>query len=363
MSLYRVTPDKLEPVPRTTFSGEGLLERKDLQRLLRRDISPLGEDLLVVAEEFGEWEDSNRRIDLLCLDRRGNLVVVELKREDSGHMELQALRYAAMVAGLTLEQVTAVHARSRQVDPDQARDEVRSFLRLEEEDARLTGEVRILLVAAEFSTELTTCVLWLNQRGLDITCIRLRPYKGNGELLVDATQIIPLPEAADYAVRLRAQEQARRRELGEREQMHRHFWAQLVERSRTRTALLAGRSTSADPWLSTGIGRAGFALNLVQGRESARVECYISSPGNGARNQAAFQGLLARRMEIEETFGGPLDWQDLPGRIACRICCELPGGWQVEEDHWPPIQDGMIDALIRLDAALRQPIQELRITP
>ena len=54
---------------------------------------------MVLAEEFGEWEASRRRIDLLVLDKDANLVVVELKRtDDGGHMELQALRYAAMVS-------------------------------------------------------------------------------------------------------------------------------------------------------------------------------------------------------------------------------------------------------------------------
>ncbi len=43
-----------EVVPRTSFAAESLLERKDLQRLLRRDVAPLGDDLVVIAEEYGE---------------------------------------------------------------------------------------------------------------------------------------------------------------------------------------------------------------------------------------------------------------------------------------------------------------------
>jgi hypothetical protein len=31
------------------------------------------------------------------------------------------------------------------------------------------------------------------------------------------------------------------------------------------------------------------------------------------------------------------------------------------ESEWPELQDRMIDALIRLDNALRQPIQEMKI--
>ena len=48
-----------------------LYERADLQRLLRDDIAALADDLLVIAEEFGAWEDARRRIDLLALERPG----------------------------------------------------------------------------------------------------------------------------------------------------------------------------------------------------------------------------------------------------------------------------------------------------
>ena len=89
MTLYRVTSDKLESVSPTTFAAESLLERKDLQRLLHRDISPIGEDLMVIAEEYGEWEESNRRIDLLCVSKGRDLVVVEIKRTEDGGLILQ----------------------------------------------------------------------------------------------------------------------------------------------------------------------------------------------------------------------------------------------------------------------------------
>src|SRR5215216_2830938 len=106
MAMYRVGEKVLERVPETTFSSEKVLERRDLQRFLRADISAISPDLMVVAEEYGEWEDSSRRIDLLCLDQQARLVVLELKRsDDGGHMELQALRYAAMVSSLTFEQL------------------------------------------------------------------------------------------------------------------------------------------------------------------------------------------------------------------------------------------------------------------
>lgn len=362
MSLYRITAEKFEPVQRTTFAAESLLERRDIQRLLKKDISPIGDDLLVFAEEYGEWEDSNRRIDLLCLSRSGALVVVEIKRtENGGHMELQAIRYAAMVSSLTLDQVIEIYARIS-VSEDVARNGILTFLQLDSTDeAELTGEVRIVLVAADFSTELTTAVLWLNQRDLDITCIRLRPYRIGTEILIDATQIIPLPEATDYEVKIRAQEKEKRKVLGARQQIFRKFWAQLIERSKPITSLLSNRTTTADHWLSAGIGRSGFTLNLSLVQNEGQVECYIRLASGEEKSKAAFDALHQRKEEIEAAFGGTLDWQDLPGRQGCRICAQFSGGWKSPESEWIGMQDRMIDAMIRLEKSLRGPIQELKV--
>ena len=210
MPLYRVAADGFEAVEQTSFIAERLLERRDLQRLLRANISVIGDDLMVISEEFGEWEESNRRIDLLCLDKQARLVVVEIKRtEDGGHMELQAIRYAAMVSSMTLDQAIAAYAKLLAISEEDvtARREILEFLELEStEEAQLADGVRIVLVSANFSAELTSSVIWLNRQGIDLTCFRLKPYRMGQELLIDVTQTIPLPEAADYEIKIRTRQ-------------------------------------------------------------------------------------------------------------------------------------------------------------
>src|ERR1041384_5837102 len=110
MVLYEVTTENLSKIVQITFDQAGLRERTDLQRLLRKQIDVILPNTLVIAEEFGEWEDSRRRIDLLAVDKDANLVVIELKRtEDGGHMELQAIRYAAMVSSMTFDKAVDVY--------------------------------------------------------------------------------------------------------------------------------------------------------------------------------------------------------------------------------------------------------------
>lgn len=214
MPIYELKDNRIEALKETSFREQGLKERQDLQRLLQDQIQVVDPDVMVLAEEFGRWDDSKRRIDLLCLDRDARLVVIELKRtEDGGHMELQALRYAAMVSRMTFDQAVEAHTRhltSKGKDTD-AEKAILAFLGWEEADEERFGQdVRIVLVSGDFSKELTTSVLWLNERDLDVRCVRMKPYVNDGRVLVDVQQVIPLPESGEYVVQVREKERKER---------------------------------------------------------------------------------------------------------------------------------------------------------
>jgi hypothetical protein len=219
MPIYKLIGDKITELTQTTFANEKISEAQDLQKFIINSIETIEKDLLVISSEFGDWEDSRRRIDILCLDKDANLVVIELKRtEDGGHMELQSIRYAAMVAKMTFEK--AVKANSKYLKRQgfaekNPEEEILSFLGWDEvNEDEFANDVRIILVSADFNIEITTSVLWLIERDLDIKCIRIRPQKDGENLYFDIQQIIPLPETADYQVKLREkaaeQRQARR---------------------------------------------------------------------------------------------------------------------------------------------------------
>lgn len=366
MPIYKVTQKALAPIPATTFETEGLKERSHLQQLIRDQISVLDESLMVIAEEFGDWLDSSRRIDLLCLDREANLVVVELKRtEDGGHMELQALRYAAMVSAMTFEQLVKTYASFRnKADPDldAARGAILSHLQWDEVDeAAFPQDTRVILASGDFSKELTTAVMWLNDRNLDITCVRLKPYRmEDGTLLLDVEQLIPLPEAADFQTQLGVKKQAKQENIAESAQLRLKFWAGLLAYAKERTPIHANRNPVKDSWIAGSIGRAGFSLNYVIKQTDARVELWIThGTGQGAKNKAAFKALEAQRDDIEQVFGDKLDWQELPDSESCRICCAVEGGYRTPQDKWPAIHADLADAMIRLDKAMRTRVAAL----
>jgi hypothetical protein len=362
MPIYEYTSEAFLPVEPTTFSNEGIYERRDLQRLIRQDIKLLSPELKVLAQEFGNWEDSSRRVDLLCVDRSANIVVVELKRtEDGGNMELQALRYAAMVSAMTFDMAVNAYAddvSSEGVSRERARTDLLNFLGWETaEDGPFANAVRVILVSADFSKEMTTAVLWLNDQGLDIRCFRLRPYKlADTRVLVHLEQILPLQEASDYQTQLRvkAKDQATSSDSQTRHLFRTAFWTSLLVRAREKTTLHQTCRALTSSYLSAGIGRSGLSLTYRVAGKTASVELYIDFVRDGKeKNLQIFNAFRLHQSEIEQTFGGALEWQDSPDARACQIKKTFEAGYLLAETEWPALQASMIDSMIRLDQAIR----------
>jgi hypothetical protein len=367
MPVYHLTDDAFVPLEETRFSDVKVRERQDLQRLLREKIDVLDPDLLVIGEEFCDWENSRRRIDLLAVDQDANLVVVELKRtDDGGHMELQAIRYAAMVAPLTFAKavdVFAAHLNALGGTGLEAEQRLLEFLGWEDPSEDEFGQdVRILLVSADFSREVTTSVMWLNERGLDIRCIRMRPYKYEDRVLVDVEQVIPLPEAQEYQIRIREKmerERVDRVEKTDRMTLRYQFWQELLDRAKGRTQLHSGISPSKDGWISAGAGKSGVHL-VYSAKQHAGRAAVILEFSDAEVNKRRFDVLSKYRSAIEGAVSFPLVWDRGNEKKTSYVRVELTtGGYRSDRTQWPEIQDEMITTMIELEAAVSPYMDEL----
>ena len=364
MPLYELTDDKMEAIEQTTFAAIKVKEREDLQRLLSEQIEIIVPCGLVLAEEFSMWDDSKRRIDLLVLDRDANLVVVELKRtEDGGHMELQAIRYAAMVSAMTFDQAVVAHRqflgqRSIEDDPE-AR--ILAHLGWEEPDEDMFArDVRIVLASADFSKELTTAVLWLNERDIDIRCVRMVPYMYGNKTILDVQQVIPLPEAVEYQVRVKEKasyERAARHEQGSRADRNLRFWSGLLKKANAATPLHRNVTPSPQNWVAATAHGTYYAYVTSHG--VGRVELYLTRPDR-VENKAIFDDLRKHKAAIEQEFGAPLSWERLDKKGASRIAVEIDGGSANDESSWDALQDAMVDGMNKLEGALRPYVQKYR---
>lgn len=364
MAIYEFTKEGLREIEKTSFATAGFYERGDMQQHLRRNIGVILPDVLIISEEFGDWDDSRRRIDLLGIDQDGNVVVIELKRtDDGGLMELQAVRYAAMVSRMTF--IEAVRIFESYLQRDGITEDAGKLLQEhlgwpDNVEEKFAQDTKIVLVAADFGKELTTAVMWLRERDIDIRCIRLVPYADDGRLLVDVQQIIPLPEAAEYQVRIREKEQSVRQERVGNTTVQR-FWETFVRNTAGRCRIVPRMSSAHMSYIGASTGVRGITFYYVANRNDRRVEIYIDR-GEAEVNKEIFHQFEERKEEIEAAFGGELSWQGLFGKRACRVAylIDVPGD-RDDESSWPQIHEALVVAMDRFEKAISPIIPTIKV--
>jgi len=198
--MYKVDIEKkdLIELEQASFSKMGLKERFDIQEWIEKTPAILGEELLVIGKEVEL--PSGKRLDLLCLDKEAKLVIVELKRDESGSTaDWQAIKYASYCSNYSVDEIFQRYAKYLSISNDEAREKIEDYIDCEIKD--LNKEQRIILVSKEFNPEVISAVLWLMDFGVSMQCTRLTPYHSDGTLFIKPETIIPLPEAKDYIER------------------------------------------------------------------------------------------------------------------------------------------------------------------
>lgn len=298
---------KLQRVPlREVWKNEAT----DFTRWLRENIDVLNEvlDLNLVNPER-EQQAGDFAVDLVAEDGSGNAVIIENQLERSDHDHL----------GKIITYLTSLDAK---------------------------GAVWIV---ADPRPEHVKAVSWLNETSsASFWLVKVEAIRIEGSPPAPLLTPIVGPSSEGKQVG------ETKRELAARHHARRRFWEQLLEAAKKKTPLHAAISPGIDNWLGTGAGKSGTRWTYVIRMEDAQVELYIDR-GDGSEewNKSIFDKLYKHRHEVEQSFGGELEWQRLEGKRACRIRKVIEDGGLANEDRWPEIQGEMVDTMIRFEKFLR----------
>ena len=207
--LFRIDPSTRDATSlrEVDFAQLGLRERSDIQEWVAAHPDILGGDLLIVAKEFSGFDSTSERLDLLAVDSQGTLVVIELKRDDSGaDAYWQAVKYASYLRHANVDTIAEMLADYAGISKEEAGDRLLKHLDADDLES-LNREQRIILASHRFAPEVTSAVLWLNEKFAGeslITCIQLTPYHDEDadSLYLQANTIIPLPGEEEYIVQV-----------------------------------------------------------------------------------------------------------------------------------------------------------------
>ena len=164
---------KAQRVKEVEFSELGLTERYDIQEwvsatpeILQPELpEPRQPGLLMIAKEFSGFDKVRDRVDLLAVDRSGALVVIELKRDDSGEdVHWQAIKYASYFRRARAKKIVKMLAEHENISQEDAG--IRLAEHLDEGNLDvLNHRTRIILASHRFAPHVTSAALWLNEAG------------------------------------------------------------------------------------------------------------------------------------------------------------------------------------------------------
>jgi hypothetical protein len=212
-NLYRIHLDKkiLQSVKEIDFADFKVKERYDIQEWVESNPEILGEELMIISKELSYFDNTRERPDLIAIDKEANIVIIELKRDDSGTgLEWQAIKYASYLSKFKAEEIVHVFAEYLQkyqpienITEDEVTQKILDFI---EEDnlSDLNKNQRLILVSHRFAREVTSAVNWLiDKHDMDIKVVQLIPFfdQDRDTYYLQSNTILPLPGEEDLIIK------------------------------------------------------------------------------------------------------------------------------------------------------------------
>lgn len=372
MYILEEQTKELKEISETTFSEHGLKERYDLQEWIDKNPEILAkelgdeEELLIIQKEFSGFDKTNERLDLLALDKNGNLVIIENKLDDSGKdVTWQALKYVSYCSALTKDEIISIYQdylKNKNLDED-AEKNILEHLGADYININISNSQRIILVSREFRAEVTSTVLWLRSKGVDIQCIKFIPYKFQDKIIIDIDKIIPVPEIEEFTVKLSIKDSEEKKTSTVKkhsEKIYSEYWSQLLrDSSNYNFNLYSNRTTSNTSWISTGSGISHVMYNLVLLKSEMRVELYINRKSS-SENKKIFDFLYEKKDLIEDSFGDDLIWERLEHRRASRISYSTNKFNRDDFENWKNAIKWHIEEMQKFEEALKDSLDEVK---
>ncbi|MFH1051067.1 MAG: hypothetical protein V1779_09105 [bacterium] len=212
-NLYKIHENEkvLQALKEIEFSEFSFKERYDIQEWVESTPEILGEELLIIGKEFSQFDKTKERPDLIAIDSDSNIVIIELKRDDSGtSVEWQAIKYASYFSKFTLNDILntffTYKNKSNKISKENISNLEQEILEFIEKETLhdLNKKQRIILVSHRFAKEVTSAVNWLiNNYNMDIKCVQLIPYYDVDikTFYIESNTILPLPGLDEIIIR------------------------------------------------------------------------------------------------------------------------------------------------------------------
>lgn len=181
---------KLIPYKEIRFKDEN--RESDLETLLETNPEYFfeGSKILIIGRQI--TTNLNSFMDLLGIDKTGNSVVVELKRNKTPRDTIaQLLEYASFVENLDYAQLNEIYQNYSGEDISLEDYHQQYFQNESEDKVSFNKYSKLVIVAQEITKEIKQTAQFLRKKGLDIYCLEFRYFTTkSGEKIISSDVVV-----------------------------------------------------------------------------------------------------------------------------------------------------------------------------
>jgi hypothetical protein len=287
-------------------------------------------DLLAEALQLDELElkgtevpAGDFRLDILAEDAEGNPVIIENQFGATDHRHLgQLISYAGSQS----------------------------------------GKLTVVWVAERFKDDHRAAIDWLNANtleGFDFFAVEIEALKIGDSDPAPFFNMVAKPNSWSKSVGAVAR-QSTTGELAARHRSRLAYWASFAEYLRRNDPTFVIRRPNKDHWFEFPIGRAGVSISTTISISRFRrigAELYLHRDPL----KAGFRQLLAQKEQIEQEFGEPLEWQELPTKKASRVAIYKQGVDPSSPAAYEELHGWMLDRMRRFRGVFGERVKLLNL--
>jgi len=180
----------------TDLKSENFTEDDLREWVIKNPKEIFDEDLMIIGRETGV-EGIGDGIDVLAIDRRGNLVIIELKRNVlKGDVDFQILKYASYISRWDYEDtkqqfesfIKSDYGKKIYDEEITFTEKLESFCN---DDYELNADQRIYLIGKKIRERIGSVVLWLRNKEIDARVIQFNLLKDEENIYFHPQKLVP----------------------------------------------------------------------------------------------------------------------------------------------------------------------------
>ena len=188
--FWKIEDKEPREIQKTMIPLEG-----NLEDWLEKNISMISEDLLVIGRQI--LTSYRGFIDLLCIDREGNIVIVELKRDKTPRdITSQVIDYASWIEEIPSDKIREIaedYFNSK--FPDRGFEDIFSEKFAIDFPESINNEHKMIVVGSNIDPSTHRIIRYLNDKGIAINAFIFNYFEDSGHSFIASTYLIEPTQA------------------------------------------------------------------------------------------------------------------------------------------------------------------------